>query len=384
MKEKSLRVIELIDYRAGICRLASDFLSLEEGLLNDTRRELVRCYRHGEKYLVCGLCHGPLCLKGGSDKSHKQRLHFFHLPSPESNECPLHLGSQISKDEMRAIIYDGVKESPCHREMKNTLGSILALDSSCHDIYVDELFKRRLPHERYKPDVQGYCLDKNIIFEIQISSDFVTVIQSREEYYRNKNAYLLWIFNAFSTDFAQQTLAQKDIFYGNNRHAFCFTRECATLSYQHKALHLQVFYQMPLIANGRIEFRSVPPQIITLHDIQFDSDFTAYFYDFKRKYEECQQELAAIAERQKQAIAKEAHKALLLELKYNMQNLPYFELERYIREKCGLNFEATDASSLIKYIFSALKEKPTLIGGDNNKSLYRNTRVQLQSATPAV
>ena len=56
---------------------------------------------------------------------------------------------------MRAIIYDGVKESPCHKEMKETIGSILSRDTGrCRDVYIDELFKRRLPQERYKPDVQ--------------------------------------------------------------------------------------------------------------------------------------------------------------------------------------------------------------------------------------
>ena len=277
-KQKPLRVENIIDFQNGTPHGASYFLSLEEGRQIELRRELTRCYRHGEKYLVCGFCKGPLCLKGGSDQSNKQRLHFFHLPGPESETCPLHQGEKIPEDVMRAIIYDGVKESPCHKEMKETIGGILSLDvERCRDIYVDELFKRRLPQERYKPDVQGYYLDKNIIFEIQISSDFITVIQSREEYYQNKSAYLIWVFNAFSTDSYQQTLAQKDIFYGSNRNAFCLTKECVQLSNQHKKLHLQVFYQVPSIADGQIKIDSPPPRIVTIDDIQFTRDFTAFF-----------------------------------------------------------------------------------------------------------
>lgn len=373
-KQKPLRVENIIDFQNGTPHGASYFLSLEEGRQIELRKELTRCFRHKEKYLVCGHCRGPLCLKGGSDQSHKQRLHFFHLPSPESESCPLHRGQKIPKDVMRAIIYDGVKESPCHKEMKETIGGILSRDSiHCCDIYVDELFKDRLPQERYKPDVQGYYLDKNIIFEIQISSDFITVIQAREEYYQNKGAYLLWVFNAFSTDSYQQTLAQKDIFYGNNRNAFCLTKECVKLSYQRNKLHLQVFYQEPSIVNDQISINSPPPQIITLEDLKFNDDFTAYFYDFKENYEKCVLELEAIQKQRKKEHEKEEHRALLLNLADKMQNSPYWERQEYFREKCGLDFEYSDPSGLIQYVASAIKGKPTFIGGDNNKSLYRNT-----------
>lgn len=373
-KQKPLRVENLINFRDGTPHPSTDFLSLEEGRQIELRKELTRCYRHKEKYLVCGYCRGPLCLKGGSDQSNKQRLHFFHLPGPESESCPLHRGEKIPKDVMRAIIYDGVKESPCHKEMKETIGGILSRDVvRCRDVYVDELFKGRLSQERYKPDVQGYYLDKNIIFEIQISSDFITVIQAREEYYQRKGAYLLWVFNAFSTDSYQQTLAQKDIFYGNNRNAFCLTSECVKLSYQHNKLHLQAFYQKPSIVNDQIKITSPPPEIITLEDIKFTDDFTAYFYNFKENYEKCELELEAIQEQRKKEHEKEECHALLLDLADKMQNSPYWERQGYFREKCRLDFEYSDPSGLIQYVASAIKGKPTFIGGDNNKSLYRNT-----------
>lgn len=373
-KLKPLRVESLINFRDGTPHTSFDFLSLEEGRQIELRKELTRCYRHGEKYLVCGYCRGPLCLKGGSDQGNKQRLHFFHLPSPESESCPLHRGEKISKDVMRAIIYDGVKESPCHKEMKETIGSILSRDTGrCRDVYIDELFKRRLLQERYKPDVQGYYLDKNIIFEIQISSDFITVIQAREEYYQSKGAYLIWVFNAFSTDSYQQTLAQKDIFYGNNRNAFCLTKECVKLSYQHNKLHLQVFYQEPSLVNDQIKLISPLPKIITLEDIRFNNDCTAFFYDFKENYKKCELELEAIQEERKKEREREEHRALLLDLADKMQNSPYWERQEFFREKCGLDFEYSNPSGLIQYVASAIKGRPTFIGGDNNKSLYRNT-----------
>ncbi len=373
-KQKPLRVENIINFRNGTPHVASEFLSLEEGQQIRLRGELTRCYRHGEKYLVCGYCKGPLCLKGGSDPSNKQRLHFFHLPGPESEGCSLHRGETVSKDVMRAIIYDGVKESPCHKEMKETIGGILSLDSSCcSDIFIDELFKRRLPSERYKPDVQGYYHDKNVIFEVQISSDFITVIQSREEYYQNKGAYLLWVFNAFSTDAYEQTLAQKDIFYGSNRNAFCLTKECVKLSYQHNKLHLQAFYQIPSVDEDQIKIDVAPPQIITLDEVKFDDNFTAYYYDFKRNYKNCELELEVIRDRRREENTKEEYRVLLLELADKMENSPYWERQEYFRKKCGLNFESSDPSGLIQYVASAIKGKPTFIGGDNNKSLYRNT-----------
>jgi len=56
-----------------------------------------------------------------------------------------------------------------------------------------------------------------------------------------------------------------------------------------------------------------------------------------------------------------------------MESLPYGSLEQYILEKCGLDIEYSNASRLISYVASAIKGKPKFIGGDNNKSLYRNT-----------
>ena len=51
-KLKPLRVDSLINFRDGTPHTSFDFLSLEEGRQIELRKELTRCYRHGEKYPV--------------------------------------------------------------------------------------------------------------------------------------------------------------------------------------------------------------------------------------------------------------------------------------------------------------------------------------------
>lgn len=188
-EKQALRVEDIINFRTGTLHKASEFLTLEEGKVISLRRELSQCYQKNEKFLTCAYCQKPLFLKGGGEAKNKQRLHFSHF-SNDGEECPFGQRGK-SKEEMRALIYHGVKESPIHIEMKNSVAVSLSSDPRFHDTYIDEVYKYRLPEERYRPDVQTWYLDKNIVFEIQVSPEFITIIQSREDYYTRKKAYLL-------------------------------------------------------------------------------------------------------------------------------------------------------------------------------------------------
>lgn len=115
-----------------------------------------------------------------------------------------------------------------------------------------------------------------------------------------------------------------------------------------------------------------PLEIITIDDIKFNDNFKAYFFDFDEAHRECEFEIQKIKKQRQEWEEKEKHNAIMNELKYKLDNSSKTECENFIREQCNLNFDYSDAISLIYYIISAIKGKPFYFNSQNNKSLYNN------------
>lgn len=67
-------------------------------------------------------------------------------------------------------------------------------------------------------------------FELQISTTFIQVIVDRENFYKENNTYIMWIFLEFDCE----QFTQLDISYANKSNTFVFDEEARNLSIKNK------------------------------------------------------------------------------------------------------------------------------------------------------
>lgn len=282
----NLTVVEIFNTVSGRHSDAAFYLTMDDRRVNRLRRWLNDFYHQGKKYLVCAHCHGPLYLKGGAQTGFKQQLHFSHYQSEEYKTCPLNEGApRISPEQAKANQYKGAQESKRHERLKNVLGEIMESDADCHATIIDKCYTEREKNERRQPDVQTKYKDVSLVLEVQLSTEFITIISERESYYHDKKAFMLWIFDSFARN-GLMNQSERDIFYKNNSHAFCIDPPLIAKSKKYKKLHLNVVYNIPYIEDKKIKNR-LQSEAITLDDITFDHEsFSAYYFPYDNRYKE--------------------------------------------------------------------------------------------------
>jgi hypothetical protein len=286
-----LTVNEIFNTVSGQRSDAAFYLSMDERRVNRLRRWLNDVYHQGKKYLVCAHCHGPLYLKGGGHTGFKQQLHFSHYQSEEYNTCPLNDGAQkISPEQAKANQYKGAQESKRHERLKNILGEIMKSDIDCYETIIDKCYAEREKNERRQPDVQTKYKNMSLVLEVQLSTEFITIISERELYYREKKAFMIWVFDSFARN-GLMNQSEKDIFYKNNSHAFCIDQLLIDKSKKSKKLNLNVVYNIPYIEDKKIKNR-LQSEVITLDDVVFDHEtFSTYYFPYDNAYKELKMSL---------------------------------------------------------------------------------------------
>ena len=276
---RPLQLTQVFNMATGQIDNAERYLEQGDRRRTRVRRLLTDYYLQGKKYLVCPLCFGQLFIREGG-----KRPHFVHYNTEEFSSCPNHeKTTHQSPNDIKAKQYNGVQESLRHQRLKNIIAEIIASDKECSNTIIDKCYIYRENHERYRPDIQTLYRDKNIVFEIQISKEFITFISSREAYYKEKNAFLIWIFDENSKILDQQY--EKDIFFTNNSQLFFINNELIEKSKKLAKLHLNVIYNTPFIESSvKIRTRRNIKEI-TLDDITFDhSNGKAYFYPYDNHF----------------------------------------------------------------------------------------------------
>jgi len=284
-------VKEILNLLDGKFIQADEFFDRPEEEIFLDRRALEEAAQQNEKTLVCAICHQALKIRG--DKTGSVSIHFAHLY--DSGDCPIKTGRKYSKEEIERMKYNGVKESHVHIKLKNAIADIIRKDSRFSDIKVDETFKGEgLSKEWKRPDVSAAFSGDKVVFEVQLSTTFLSVIVRRETFYRENSTYIMWLFNEFNTDAETQKFTEKDIIYSNNNNAFVINDETIALSADSGKFMLFCYYRKPSISeSGSVSYRW-GKELISFADIKFDAEARkVYFYDSKAEKNKLQQELSA-------------------------------------------------------------------------------------------
>lgn len=187
----------------------------------------------------CSLCSVSVYLVAN------QLKHFFFRHKTEDGSCPAETRSPLSRDEIRARKYNGVRESEPHKRIKALIARSLVADPSFSEILSEHQW--RSSHDRQsrrQPDVQAIGPMGKLAFEVQLSTTFLDVVAGRRSFYRQEDALLVWVMGCFDPGYRR--LTTDDLFFSNNSNILVVDEETTALSESEHRFHVRCHYRRPV------------------------------------------------------------------------------------------------------------------------------------------
>ncbi len=279
-----LRVYNVLDIRTGRVLDAEALLSN----MPEQEKHKLRAEQLGPKILNygCPACDQKVYLSG-TGKVNEKVYHFKHFPN--HGDCPLKDGQNLTKEDLKKIMYNGAKESERHRKLKLWLGNLLKTLEPKGEFTNSKIEARITSTDGKKhwrhPDVSCVYKGKPLVFELQLNNTFVDVIQGREEFYVKELTYICWLFDGFNP--YDTAFGQRDIFWLNKTNAFAITDETMQLSEEKGDLMIECHYIDPIIEDDTVKDAWVSRnettgkslgKILSFSELKLNEDYFKPFY----------------------------------------------------------------------------------------------------------
>ncbi len=273
---------------------AEEFFARPESELIKWREEFDRCIKFGEKRFLCPFCKQQIKIAGR--KFERGHVSFFaHLH--DSADCPIKTSVNMSKEEIEARKYGLCQESKRHKELKQRIYDGLNGEQSrqqgVDNVQIEKRINANIPYLNWRrPDVCATFKELNVVFELQLSTTFLSTIVDRDIFYGLHHYFIIWVFN-FEENVKYvdlSNLMMKDIYYTNKRNIFVFDREAREESEKRNELVLKCNWLTPenqwkyLVSNNG-KGLDVFGKLITLSDLTFDeTSGKVYYVDAEEEY----------------------------------------------------------------------------------------------------
>ncbi|MDR2410677.1 MAG: WG repeat-containing protein, partial [Bacteroidales bacterium] len=291
---------EVLDMETGEIIKSEDFFEKPESELFAYRRRLQEAITGiASPKFVCAHCMQLVKLLGR--KTQRGKVSFFaHLY--DSDDCEIKTNGELTKKEIEARKYFKLRESNRHIELKNKIAHVLQGERSqslgVENVEIEKQNRSSVPYLCWRqPDISAEFEGKKIVFELQLSTTFLSVVVDRDIFYRLNNIFILWIFN-FSENQEYVNLSNmmcKDIYYANKRNAFVFDEKAQQLSEEEGQLVLHCFWFEPRIENGVFEPEkndNIKEKYVRLSELNFDYEtYKPYYVDADDMFFKYQPEL---------------------------------------------------------------------------------------------
>lgn len=291
--EKENRTIKsILDLKTGQEILSDAFFQMGEDKIFQSRYDFETAIREKIPRYVCYYCKQPIKIRGQADS--KKIMHFAHLR--DSDECPIKTGNNFTKEEILRIKYNGAKESDLHFELKNLIATFLEKNQETKKgierVEIEKIHKdNAIPKIWKKPDISSVYNSKNLVFELQLSTTFLSVINARQEFYKQNKTFILWVFSSFETDDEKRKFTQSDIFFNNNFNGFEFNKEAIELSAKKNDLVLKCHYQKPFLEKGYLNTQW-ESEFVKLDQLILDErNYVVYYFDYQSSKSKLEEEL---------------------------------------------------------------------------------------------
>ncbi len=324
------RTIEFVlNKESGSTVYADAFFLKKENEVFNFRGELQKAIKGiREPLFVCYFCGQNIKINGGGQT--KKVLHFAHRK--DSDFCHLKTDTNYSLLEINRLKYNGAKESPLHFETKSLIKQFIELNNDFSNIRVEKVVKSNSNYlEWKKPDISATYKNAKVVFEIQLSTTFLSVIVDREHFYKENETYILWVFKNFEVDEFKQRFTEKDVFYSNNRNAFVLDNEAINLSKQNNDLYLLCYYQKLVIQDLKIHY-NWEYEYVCFNQLTFDEvNYKIFYFDVGKEEETLNDEILATKKelREKKLAEQQKSKEDALKLQKERENSIEYDYEDY-------------------------------------------------------
>lgn len=327
MYQDSNRTIdEVYDVDNNQLITAYEFFKKPEHEIMHWRRALEESILTGHARLICPYCKQMLKLCG-KKCSRGIVSYFSHLY--DSDDCEIKTTTMQSREIIEAKKYGLAGESERHIRLKNMIAKALTTERSkdmgLSGVCIEQRINSDIPYMRWRrPDVQARYGNLNLVFELQLSTTFLSVVVDRDIFYRINGWYIIWVFN-FEDNKEYVNLSNlmcKDIYYANKRNVFIFDNEAQRLSEEKDTLVLRCQW---LDSEGRF----AESEYITLDQLQFDSEeYKPYYIDADAAYYSIHPEVKErlqLLERSRTSILKDLMSRYNLEMKMRQEECERME-----------------------------------------------------------
>lgn len=270
-----------------------EYYSAQQAIGNDynelikLRMELSESINNNNPKYCCPICHVAVYI---ACNRHNDEKKFYFKHRIENGNCPAITRSTLTKEQIEAIKYNGVKESPAHFKIKHLIAESLSHDPNFTDIKIETVIKGQDRKQWRKPDIQAVWQGKlKVAFEVQLSTTFLEVIAQRRLFYKAEGGLVCWIFKKFDKENALMT--QDDIFHNNNQNLFLASEDTLKSSKQNKALMLNCHWNEPVIQNGKIS-DTWNSKFVSFKELEYDlNKQSIYYFDYHNEKEQLAKKL---------------------------------------------------------------------------------------------
>lgn len=286
--DKTKRTIDtVIDLEENKIISAKSFFSQPESVVFKVRTELEKAIYLKKPRFVCKYCGQMVKISGRKTQRGVARF-FSHLR--DSDDCDYKTTTGKTKREIERAKYAKCNEGERHKFLKTEIARYLKSTKGVSEVQIESTFKGNHPILRWRrPDVYAKYRGQDVVFELQLSTTFVSVIAERDLFYRMNNTHIIWIFNfdeqAEHVDLTN--MMTKDIYYNNHFNIFIFDKDAQNQSEERGELVLKCNWIKP---DGNWEYENgntsdkLGGEFISLSDLTFDNAYKPYYKDAEKDF----------------------------------------------------------------------------------------------------
>lgn len=266
---------------------AKSFFAQPEGVIFKMRTELENAiYLHRPKY-VCKYCGQMVKISGRKTERGMARF-FSHLR--DSDDCDYKTTTGRTRREINREKFAICNEGERHKFLKAEIAKYLEKTEGVTDVRTENTVKGNHPILRWRrPDVIANYRGQEVVFELQLSTTFVSVIAERDMFYRLNKKHIIWVsnFDEQGEHVDLTNMMVKDIYYNNRLNIFIFDLDAQRRSEELGELVLKCNWLKPdgdwEYPNGNTSDK-LGGKFIRLSELTFDNTYKPYFVDAEQAY----------------------------------------------------------------------------------------------------
>ncbi len=287
-KDTTKRTIDtVVDVETGNEIYEKEFFSQPKSVIFRMRTELQKAiYLHHPKY-ICKYC-GQMVKISGRKNKRGAATFFSHLR--DSEDCDYKTTTGRTKREIEREKYSKCNEGERHKKLKDLLATFLLRTSGVTNVRKENTMLGNHPILKWRrPDVAISYRGQEIVFELQLSSTFVSVIAERDLFYRLNKKFIIWVFNFDdqSEHVNLNNMVVEDVYYNHKLNIFIFDKAAYEESLKRGELILKCNWIKP---DGSWEYPNINNsdelggRFVSLSELTYSNDYKPYYYDAEKDY----------------------------------------------------------------------------------------------------